>query len=161
MSTTPTLHAAPVGTSGSTTDGRTGSTTDGTGDAAVVPVRGAGGPVRAPDPVGEALVARVSACPPGHPDHDEAVADAVAARLADPVRASENATGMFGTTPADGDWSWLLLVAPHSATPFDLAQTIGSAVLVIALCLLVERLLPRPATAVLAVLFGAGAATLV
>ena len=52
------------------------------------------------------------------------------------------------------------VVAPHSATPFDLAQTIGSAVLVIACCLLVERLLPRPATAVLAVLFGAGAATL-
>ena len=67
---------------------------------------------------------------------------------------------MYGTTPPDGDWSWLLLVAPHSATPFDLAQTIGSAVLVIACCLLLERLLPRPATAVLAVVFGAGAATL-
>jgi hypothetical protein len=67
---------------------------------------------------------------------------------------------MFGVTPPDGDWSWLLLVAPHSATPFDLAQTIGSAVLVIALCLLAERLLPRPANAALAVLFGAGTATL-
>ena len=61
------------------------------------------------------------------------LATQVSRTLVDPAVASENATGMFGTTPADGDWSWLLLVAPHSATPFDLAQTIGSAVLVIAL----------------------------
>lgn len=88
------------------------------------------------------------------------LATQVSRTLVDPAVASENATGMFGTTPADGDWSWLLLVAPHSATPLDLAQTIGSAVAVIALCLLLEQLLPRPATAVLAVLFGAGAATL-
>ena len=88
------------------------------------------------------------------------LATQVSRTLADPVAAEENATGMYGTTPADGDWSWLLLVAPHSATPFDLAQTIGSAVLVIAGCLLLERLLPRPATAVLAVVLGAGAATL-
>lgn len=71
---------------------------------------------------------------------------------------------MFGVTPPDGDWSWLLVVAPHSATPFDLAQTIGSAVLVIAACLLLERLLARAATAVLGVVLGvvlgAGAATL-
>jgi hypothetical protein len=46
---------------------------------------------------------------------------------------------MHGSTPADGDWSWMLLVAPHSATPFDLAQTIGSALFVIGACLLVER----------------------
>ena len=88
------------------------------------------------------------------------LATRVSRTLVDPAIASENATGMYGTTPPDGDWSWLLLVAPHSATPFDLAQTIGSAVLVIACCLLLERLLPRPATAVLAVVFGAGAATL-
>ena len=88
------------------------------------------------------------------------LATQVSRALADPAEAIDNATGMFGTTPPDGDWGWLLLVAPHSATPFDLAQTIGSAVLVIACCLLVERLLPRPATAVLAVLFGAGTATL-
>ena len=36
-------------------------------------------------------------------------------------------------------------VAPHSTTPFDLGQTIGSAVLVVALCLLLVRLLPGPA----------------
>jgi hypothetical protein len=88
------------------------------------------------------------------------LATQVSRTLVEPAVASENATGMYGTTPADGDWHWLLLVAPHSATPFDLAQTIGSAVLVIALCLLAEQLLPRPATALLAVVFGAGAATL-
>jgi uncharacterized membrane protein len=80
--------------------------------------------------------------------------------LVDPVVASENATGMYGTTPADGDWSWLLVVAPHSATPFDLAQTIGSAVCVIALCLLLGALLPRAAGVALAVVFGAGTTTL-
>lgn len=88
------------------------------------------------------------------------LATRVSASLVDPAIASENATGMFGTTPADGDWGWLLVVAPHSATPFDLAQTIGSAVLVISVCLLVERLLPRAATTVLGVVLGAGAATL-
>lgn len=88
------------------------------------------------------------------------LATRVSATLVDPAVASENATGMYGTTPPDGDWDWLLVVAPHSATPFDLAQTIGSAVLVIAVCLLLERLLPRAATAVLGVVLGAGAATL-
>jgi uncharacterized membrane protein len=88
------------------------------------------------------------------------LATRVSGSLVDPAVASENATGMFGTTPADGDWDWLLVVAPHSATPFDLAQTIGSAVLVIGTCLLLERLLPRAATATLGVVLGAGAATL-
>ncbi|NYE36504.1 putative membrane protein [Nocardioides cavernae] len=88
------------------------------------------------------------------------LATQVSRSFVDPPVASENATGMYGTTPADGDWEWLLLVAPHSATPFDLAQTIGSAVLVIACCLLLESVLPRSATRVVAVLTGAGAATL-
>lgn len=88
------------------------------------------------------------------------LATRVSGTLVDPAVASENATGMFGTTPADGDWDWLLVVAPHSATPFDLAQTIGSAVLVISACLLLEQLLPRATTAVLGVVLGAGAATL-
>lgn len=88
------------------------------------------------------------------------LATRVSATYVDPAVASENATGMYGTTPPDGDWSWLLLVAPHSATPFDLAQTIGSAVLVIALCLLLEQLLPRRVMGVVAVVTGAGAATL-
>lgn len=88
------------------------------------------------------------------------LATRVSATFVDPAVASENATGMYGTTPTGGDWSWLLVVAPHSATPFDLAQTIGSAVLVISGCLLLERVLPRAVTAVLAVVLGAGAATL-
>jgi hypothetical protein len=67
---------------------------------------------------------------------------------------------MFGNPPPDGDWSWLLLVAPHSSTPFDLAQTIGSAVFVIGCCLLVERALPRSGVVALATCFGAGAMTL-
>ena len=63
--------------------------------------------------------------------------------------------GLFGTTPTES-WWWLTVVAPHSTTPFDLAQTIGSAMAVIGLCLLVSRPAPR----LMAVLFGAGAMTL-
>ncbi len=70
------------------------------------------------------------------------------------------ATGMFGTTPTGGSWEWLLVVAPHSATPFDLAQTLGSACGVIGLCLLVVGALPRVASLGVAVFFGAGAMTL-
>lgn len=88
------------------------------------------------------------------------LATIVSASLVDPVVAEENAAGMSGTTPPDGDWEWLLVVAPHSATPFDLAHTIGSAILVIACCLLLERLLPPAAGRLLAVVTGAGAATL-
>lgn len=68
--------------------------------------------------------------------------------------------GLFGQTPVEGPWQWLLVVAPHSTTPFDLTQTIGSAVLVVALCLLLVRLLPGPAVDGVAVAAGAGAATL-
>jgi hypothetical protein len=88
------------------------------------------------------------------------VATQISRSVVDPARADLHATGMYGNPPADGDWSWMLLVAPHSATPFDLAQTIGSALFVIGACLLVERALPRAATAVVAVLFGAGTMTL-
>jgi hypothetical protein len=88
------------------------------------------------------------------------LATQVSRSIVDPVVASENATGMYGTTPTGGDWSWLLVVAPHSATPFDLAQTIGSAVFVITACLLLGALLPRTAVAALAVVGGAGAMTL-
>jgi hypothetical protein len=62
--------------------------------------------------------------------------------------------GLHGTTPAGGSWAWLLVVAPHSGTPFDLLETGGSAALVIGLCLLVAR------GRVVAVLFGAGTMTL-
>ncbi len=63
--------------------------------------------------------------------------------------------GLYGTTSTES-WWWLTVVAPHSGTPFDLAQTVGSAVALIGLCLLATRLRPR----LFAVLFGAGAMTL-
>jgi len=63
--------------------------------------------------------------------------------------------GLYGTTPT-GSWWWLAVRAPHSATPFDLAHTIGSALLVIGLCVLFGRVLPS----LTSVLFGAGAMTL-
>jgi uncharacterized membrane protein len=63
--------------------------------------------------------------------------------------------GLHGTTPTDS-WWWLATVAPHSGTPLDLAQTIGSAMAVVGLCLLVTRVRPR----VWAAVFGAGAMTL-
>ncbi len=67
--------------------------------------------------------------------------------------------GLYGTTPTDR-WAWLLVDAPHSATPFDLAATIGSSLAVIGLCLLVAGALPRPGVRALAVVFGAGTMTL-
>lgn len=65
------------------------------------------------------------------------------------------AHGLLGTTPT-GSWWWLAVHAPHSGTPFDLAHTIGSAMVAISVCLLVSRVAPRVA----AVAFGAGAMTL-
>jgi hypothetical protein len=63
--------------------------------------------------------------------------------------------GLHGTTPT-GSWWWLAAVAPHSGTPLDLAQTIGSAMAVVGLGLLVTRWQTRAWAAV----FGAGAMTL-
>ena len=70
------------------------------------------------------------------------------------------AGGMAGTTPTDGPWQWLLVVAPHSATPLDLAQTIGCAFLVIGTALLVVGWLPAVAERAVAIVFGAGTMTL-
>ncbi len=73
------------------------------------------------------------------------------------------ATGMFGQTPTDDGWRWLLVAAPHSTTPFDLVQTGGSALGVIGGCLLLVAAVGRRAPVgerVLAVAFGAGTATL-
>lgn len=68
-------------------------------------------------------------------------------------------TGMYGQTPVDGAWQWLLVSAPHSSTPFDLLRTGGAAVALIAGCLLLLRVLgPRTGRGV-AVLAGAGAST--
>ncbi|MCL8025261.1 heparan-alpha-glucosaminide N-acetyltransferase domain-containing protein [Nocardioides bruguierae] len=72
-------------------------------------------------------------------------------------------TGMFGQTPADGSWAWLLVLAPHASTPPDLAATMASSVAVLAACLLLERgarAAGAPLARALAVLSGAGAATL-
>lgn len=63
--------------------------------------------------------------------------------------------GLYGTTPT-GSWWWLAVHAPHSGTPLDLAHTIGTSLLVIALCVAAGRVAPR----LLAVAFGAGAMTL-
>lgn len=63
--------------------------------------------------------------------------------------------GLAGVTPM-GSWWWLAVRAPHSGTSFDLAHTIGSAVVAISVCMLLARLAPRA----MAVLFGAGAMTL-
>lgn len=70
--------------------------------------------------------------------------------------------GMFGQTPV-GEWRWMAVVAPHSTTPFDLLQTGGSAMVVTGACLLLAAgagLLGEGAVRVLAVVFGAGTATL-
>lgn len=68
--------------------------------------------------------------------------------------------GMFGNTPTGGSWDWLLVVAPHSTTPFDLAQTMGSALAAVGLCLLVVGAVGPFTRRVLAVVFGAGTMTL-
>jgi uncharacterized membrane protein len=68
--------------------------------------------------------------------------------------------GLFGQTPVDGAWEWLLVVAPHSSTPFDLAQTMGSAAFVLGCCLGVVGLAGRLGGRALAVFFGAGTMTL-
>ena len=70
------------------------------------------------------------------------------------------AEGTHGTTPTGGAWEWLLVVAPHSGTPFDLFQTIGSALLVIGCCLLLVDALPDIGARAVTLLFGAGAMTL-
>jgi hypothetical protein len=68
--------------------------------------------------------------------------------------------GMHGTTPAEGSWAWLLVVAPHSGTPFDLLHTGAGAALVIGLCLVVVSTLPSAGRRAVAVVFGAGTMTL-
>jgi hypothetical protein len=65
------------------------------------------------------------------------------------------AHGLGGTTPT-GSWWWLVTSAPHSGAVLDLTQTIGSALAVLGLSLLLTRRRPD----LWAVVFGAGAATL-
>jgi hypothetical protein len=68
--------------------------------------------------------------------------------------------GLHGTTPADGSWAWLLVVAPHSGTPFDLLETGASAALVIGLCLWLVSWLGDRSRRAVAIGFGAGTMTL-
>jgi uncharacterized membrane protein len=76
--------------------------------------------------------------------------------LSDPGALDATLTeGLHGTTPT-GSWWWLATVAPHSGTPLDLAQTIGSALAVLGLCLLLTRV----GRNLWAAVFGAGAMTL-
>lgn len=63
--------------------------------------------------------------------------------------------GLYGTAPT-GSWWWLVVTTPHTGTPFDLAHTIGTSLLVIAVSVALGRLAPR----LMAVVFGAGAMTL-
>ncbi|HSE07639.1 MAG TPA: heparan-alpha-glucosaminide N-acetyltransferase domain-containing protein [Nocardioidaceae bacterium] len=63
--------------------------------------------------------------------------------------------GLYGTTPT-GSWWWLAVDTPHTATPFDLAHTIGTSLLAIGVCLAAGKVAPN----LLAVVFGAGAMTL-
>jgi len=94
--------------------------------------------------------------------------DAVAGRLLEGAPAGQDidglldqiSRGMFGQTPVDGPWAWMLVVAPHSSTPFDLAQTMGSAAFVLGVCLAVAGVAGTFGRRVLAVLFGAGTMTL-
>jgi hypothetical protein len=69
-------------------------------------------------------------------------------------------SGMHGTTPTGGSWAWLLVVAPHSGTPFDLLHTGAGAAAVIGACLAVVALLGRGVTRAVAIAFGAGTMTL-
>ncbi|KRF29415.1 hypothetical protein ASG94_20760 [Nocardioides sp. Soil805] len=70
------------------------------------------------------------------------------------------AAGLPGTTPTGGSWQWLLVVAPHTATPFDLLQTTGSALLVIGAALLALSVAGAVTGRAVALFFGAGAMTL-
>jgi uncharacterized membrane protein len=92
------------------------------------------------------------------------VVSGVAARAAGFTDAEllDYAGGKFGQTPTDR-WDWLLLVAPHSTTPFDLVQTGGSAAFVLGVCLVLVRRLAgvaKVAERVTAIVFGAGTMTL-
>ncbi len=86
---------------------------------------------------------------------DPPAPDVDAAALLDRISA-----GLPGTTPTGGAWQWLLVVAPHTATPFDLVQTIGSALLVIGSALLALSVVGPTGQRAVAVFFGAGAMTL-
>ena len=51
-------------------------------------------------------------------------------------------TGFYGTTPTTS-WSWLGIASPHSGAPPDLLHTIGAALAVLGLTLLLAQLIKR------------------
>ncbi|MBL8926073.1 MAG: DUF1624 domain-containing protein, partial [Pseudonocardia sp.] len=54
------------------------------------------------------------------------------------VLGSDLAERRYGTVPTD-TWWWLAVEAPHSGTPFDLAHTTGTALMVVGAMLLLAR----------------------
>jgi uncharacterized membrane protein len=76
------------------------------------------------------------------------------------------ARGQFGVPPTT-TWWWQAVASPHTATPFDLAGTIGSALVVLGVCLLISQAAARttarwlaPSRWAVAVLAAAGSMTL-
>lgn len=107
------------------------------------------------------VAAAVSRVATARPDVERALLDGGGPPASSgPALLDAIATGMAGTTPTGGPWQWLLVVAPHSATPLDLAQTIGSALVVIGVALLAVGSLGNLGTRAVAVVFGAGTMTL-
>lgn len=52
-------------------------------------------------------------------------------------------SGWAGTTPSDTGW-WLATMAPHSSTPPDILNTIGIALVVLGICILIGRTTTAP-----------------
>ena len=86
---------------------------------------------------------------------DPPTTDADAAALLDRI-----GQGLPGSAPTGGAPEWLLVVAPHTATPFDLCQTIGSALLVVGTALLLVSASGPTARRATGIFFGAGTMTL-
>ena len=57
------------------------------------------------------------------------------------VLGSDLAERRYGTVPTD-TWWWLAVEAPHTGTPFDLAHTTGTALMVLGMMLLLARAAP-------------------
>ena len=85
--------------------------------------------------------------------------DEIAATVADPARLDQALEhGLFGNTPTT-TWWWLAVDSPHSTTPLDLLQTIGSALALLGALLLVASS-GRVPRVVLAPVAAAGTMTL-
>lgn len=65
--------------------------------------------------------------------------------------------GLYGTPPRDGSWWWLGVWAPHSSTIADKLHTTGTALAVIAVCLLLTSWFGAGVRRAWTILAGAGA----